>query len=63
MLECIFRSFFKLPFANLGGYYNNYRTAVPLPAPKSTRTLRVLPNERSIYDQNLTRWQLVKRLV
>jgi len=39
MLEFIFCSFFKLPAANLGGYYNNYRIAVPLPAPKSTRTL------------------------
>jgi hypothetical protein len=52
MLECIFRSFFKLPFANLGGYYNNYRTAVP-PPPLIHTPLRVLPNERSIYDQNL----------
>ena len=26
-------------FAQQEEYYNNYRTAVPLPAPKSTRTL------------------------
>jgi len=50
MLECIFLSFFKLPAANLGGYYNNYRMAAPLPAPKSTRTLGFYrTNARSMF--------------